>query len=177
MPGSMVGVNPVTANRIVYQSLCAGHISLLAGYDAIHAEVSAGHGVRLDFLLEGSGKTCFLEVKSCTLVENRVAGFPDAVTARGVKHLVHMQRLLSGGFRCVLLFLVQRTDAEIFRPADDVDPAYGRHLRAAVARGLEILVYDVGFDSNGIVLNHPLPINLQQADSRVLQRKVSVQSA
>ena len=168
MPGSLVGVNPVTANRIVHQSLCAGRIPLLAGYDAIHAEVSAGHGVRLDFLLENAEKSCFLEVKSCTLVENRAARFPDAVTVRGVKHLVHMQRLLSGGFRCVLLFLVQRTDAAIFMPADDVDPVYGRQLRAAVARGLEILAYDVRLDSNGIVLNHPLPINLQQAGSRAL---------
>ncbi|MDD2316708.1 MAG: DNA/RNA nuclease SfsA [Desulfobacterales bacterium] len=168
MPGSMVGVNPVTANRIVHQSLCAGRIPSLAGYDAIHAEVSAGQGVRLDFLLEGAEKSCFLEVKSCTLVENRAAGFPDAVTARGLKHLVHMQRLMSDGFRCVLLFLVQRTDAEIFKPADDVDPVYGRQLRAAVSRGLEILVYDVRFDPDGIVLNNPLPINLQQADVRTL---------
>ncbi len=166
MPGSMVGVNPVTANRIVHRSLCAGRIPLLAGYDAIHAEVSAGHGVRLDFLLEGAEKTCFLEVKSCTLVENQVARFPDAVTVRGVKHLAHMQRLMSGGFRCVLLFLVQRTDAKIFRPADDVDPAYGRQLRAAVALGLEILVYDVRLDSSGIALNHPLPINFQKAAFR-----------
>ncbi len=168
MPGSTVGVNPVTANRIVHQSLCAGRIPSLAGYDAIHAEVSAGQGVRLDFLLEGAEKSCFLEVKSCTLVENRAAGFPDAVTARGLKHLVHMQRLMSDGFRCVLLFLVQRTDAEIFKPADDVDPVYGRQLRAAVSRGLEILVYDVRFDPDGIVLNNPLPINLQQADVRTL---------
>ena len=168
MPGSMVGVNPVMANRIVHQSLCAGRIPLLAGYDAIHAEVSAGAGARLDFLLEGAENRCFLEVKSCTLVENQVARFPDAVTARGVKHLVRMQRLMSDGFRCVLLFLVQRTDAEIFMPADDVDPVYGRQLRAAVARGLEILVYDVRFDPNGIVLNRPLPINFQQAGSRAL---------
>ena len=47
-----------------------------------------GESTRFDFLLtRGLGK-CFVEVKSVTLVgEDRLSAFPDAVTARGVKHI------------------------------------------------------------------------------------------
>ena len=42
---------------------------------------------RLDFLLEKNGTKIYVEAKNCTLVENNVAMFPDAVTKRGTKHL------------------------------------------------------------------------------------------
>ena len=42
---------------------------------------------RFDFLLEDSeGSPFYLEVKSVTFVENGIAKFPDAVTARGTRH-------------------------------------------------------------------------------------------
>jgi sugar fermentation stimulation protein A len=51
-------------------------------------------------------------------------------------------------------------DAKLFRPADHVDPVYGRELRNAVSEGVEILVYDAILDMEGIRLNRPLPYEL-----------------
>ena len=56
--------------------------------------------------------------------------------------------------------LIQRMDAEAFEPADDIDPDYGAGLRAAVARGVEIIAYDVHIDLQGIRLNRRLPCRL-----------------
>ena len=103
---------------------------------------------------------CFVEVKNCTLVEERVARFPDAVTARGRKHLVELQRLVAEGNRGVMFFLVQRMDADSFSPADHIDPAYGEELRKAHHNGVEILVYDVSIDLTSIRLNRKLPYTL-----------------
>jgi len=134
-----------------------GLVPELIGYDRVRAEVKTSDGSRLDLLLEKEGdRKCFVEVKNCTLVEGSNARFPDAVTARGRKHLLELQRLVNEGNRCAMFFLIQRMDADSFSPADDIDPAYGEELRKAHQNGVEILVYDVFIDLDGIRLNKPV---------------------
>ena len=95
-----------------------------------------------------------------TLVKDNIAAFPDAVTKRGKKHLVELQRLVKAGKRCAMFFLIQRMDAEIFRPADHIDPDYGKELRNAAANGVEIMAYDVHINLSGIRLNKEIPCRL-----------------
>jgi sugar fermentation stimulation protein A len=160
MPTSLVGVNTLVPNRLVKQSITDGRIEALSGYEGIRAEVKYGENSRIDLLLETGSKRCFVEIKNCTLVENNVANFPDAVTSRGLKHLVELQRQVSAGDRCVMFYLVQRMDARGFRPAYHIDPAYGKELKRAIRHGVEILVYDVLLDLEGISLNRALPYEL-----------------
>lgn len=161
MPDSLVGVNTMVPNRLVKQSIQDGLVRELNGYDRVIAEVKTNEGSRLDFMLEKkNGVNCFVEVKNCTLVEDRVARFPDAVTTRGRKHLVELQRLATEGNRSVMFFLVQRMDADTFRPADHIDPSYGQELRKAHHNGVEILVYDVSIDLRAIRLNRNIPHTL-----------------
>jgi len=158
MPLSLTGVNTVVPNRLIYQAVKEGRVNELGGYDTIQREVSIGSGSRLDLLLTGQGKAkCFVEIKNCTLVVDGVAYFPDAVTARGLKHLRALETLLSNGCRCVMFYLVQRMDAKIFKPADEIDPAYGQTLRDVVKAGVEILVYDVAINLQKISLRNKLP--------------------
>ena len=158
MPDSLVGVNTLVPNRLVRQSIERNLVKELAGYDRVQAEVKTGKGSRLDLLLAKDGKKdCFVEVKNCTLVEDRLARFPDAVTARGRKHLLELQHLVRAGNRGVMFFLIQRMDADRFTPADDIDPAYGEELRQAYQNGVEILVYDVSMDLDAVRLNKPVP--------------------
>ena len=161
MPGSLVGVNTLVPNRLVKQSIENGQVKELTGYDRVRAEVKTSEHSRLDLMLEKEGsRDCFVEVKNCTLVEGRVARFPDAVTARGRKHLLELQRLVAEGYRGVMFFLVQRMDADRFMPADDIDPVYGEELRKAHQNGVEILVYDVQIDLTAIGINHNIPYTI-----------------
>jgi sugar fermentation stimulation protein A len=160
MGSSLVGVNTLVPNRLVKAAVAAGVIDALAGYDALRSEVKYGESSRIDLLLERAGQKCFVEVKNCTLVVDGSASFPDAVTSRGLKHLVELQAQVQKGHRAVMFFLVQRMDAHVFRPADAIDPAYGKELRRAVQNGVEALAYDVSLDLTGIGLNRCLPIVL-----------------
>ena len=54
-------------------------------------------------------------------------------------------------------YFIQRMDAQLFQPADHIDPEYGRRLRQAVAKGIEVLAYDVRIDLQGIELNKKIP--------------------
>ncbi|MFP4227184.1 MAG: DNA/RNA nuclease SfsA, partial [Desulfobacterales bacterium] len=124
-------------------------------------EVKAGKHSRLDLLLSNNDtERCYVEIKNCTLVTGGTACFPDAVTTRGRQHLLELQHLVEKGERCVMFFLIQRTDAEAFAPADHIDPAYGRELRKAADNGVELLAYDAAVDFKKISLNRQLPVRL-----------------
>jgi sugar fermentation stimulation protein A len=158
MPTSLVGVNTLTPNRLVFHSLKTGMIPELEGYDTVKQEIKVGDHSRLDIMMtRGHDEICYMEIKNCTLVENGIACFPDAVTVRGRKHLILLQELAAAGHRCVMFFLVQRMDAIIFKPADHIDPEYGNQLRKAASAGVDILVYDVIIDLNKISLGKPVP--------------------
>lgn len=160
MTTSLVGVNTGIPNKLVKASIVEGKIQKLSGFDRIRSEVNYGRSSRIDLLLEKGEKKCFIEVKNCTMVENGIAYFPDAITSRGLKHLKELQREVRSDNRAIMLYLVQRMDAEEFRPAHHIDPVYGQELRKAIKKGVEIQVYDVILDRYGIALNKPLPYTL-----------------
>jgi len=160
MPDSLVGVNTRTPNLLVKAAAAAGKIPPLSGYDRIKSEVRTGDS-RLDLFLEGPGRRpCFVEIKNCTLVDKGTAYFPDAVTRRGRKHLANLAELAEKSHRAVIFFLIQRMDARLFRPADHIDPEYGRTLRRAVRAGVEIMVYDVGISPQGIDIRRAVDYDL-----------------
>lgn len=161
MPESIVGINTLIPNRLVAKSIEAGLVEDLNGYHKIDREVKISSNTRLDILLsKGNRSRCFVEIKNCTLVKNKVAFFPDAVTSRGLKHLIELSALVSDGFRCVMFYVIQRMDAKQFQPADHIDLEYGTALRQAVEKGVEILVYDTRIDLKTIRLNRKIPYTL-----------------
>ena len=161
MPTSLVGVNTQVPNRLVAAGAEAGTIPELVGYPLVRREVRVADHSRLDVLLESPDRRpCYVEVKNCTLVEDGVAMFPDAVTTRGRKHLHVLEDLHRQGNRSVLFLLVQRMDAGSFAPAGHIDPTYANALGRAAAAGVEVIAYDTAIDLQGISLRRPLPVRL-----------------
>lgn len=161
MPTSLVGVNTQVPNRLVQGAIDAGRIDELRGYGTVKREVQTAPGTRLDLMLTATGRrVCYVEVKNCTLVEERRASFPDARTTRGLKHLHELARLVDEGHRAVIFYLIQRMDAAVFSPADHIDPAYGKGLRVALAAGVEALAYDAHIDLIGITTRRRLETSL-----------------
>lgn len=162
MGRSWVGVNTAQANPAVEEFVRAGKIPELAGYGELKREVKIGAS-RLDLRLRdpaGERRDCFVEIKSCSLRLGEVAAFPDAVTERGRKHLLELAELVATGRRGVIFFFVGRADCHRFRPADEIDPSYGRSLRQVTAAGVEALAYRTRLSRRGIELLNRLPIDL-----------------
>lgn len=161
MPTSLVGVNTLIPNRLVCQSIEQQLIAEVAGYSKIQREVKIGERSRIDLLLTGgSGDRCYIEIKNCTLVNEGVAQFPDAVTTRGLRHIIELENLVKAGHRCIMFYFIQRMDARVFHPADHIDPAYGRRLRQAAEKGIEVLAYDAQISLQRIKLNNNIPCEL-----------------
>ncbi len=162
-PGVRCLVNTHRPNGIVEEALAAGVIPALSGYASLAREVRYGaESSRIDVLLSDPERgQCYVEVKNVTLgLGDGLAAFPDAVTARGTKHLRELMAMVAEGHRAVLLFCVGRTDITEVIPADDIDPTYGRALRAAAAAGVEIMAWGVSLDAQQVRLTHPVPVRL-----------------
>jgi len=157
---SWVGINTMHPNRLVAEAIASGAIPELQGYDNVRREVVTRQGTRLDLCLEGSNGSCFVEVKNVTLAVDGAAAFPDAVSERGTKHLKELMWLRRKGHRGAVVFVIQRTDCRIFRPADEIDSEYGRWLRRAIEAGIEALPYVAYVTPKAIVLTERLPIRL-----------------
>jgi sugar fermentation stimulation protein A len=161
MPTSLVGVNTLVPNRLVLKSINQKRIPELSQYGTVQREVKIGEHSRIDLMLTGkSGERCYVEIKNCTLVTGGVARFPDAVTSRGLKHIIELENLIAAGHRCVMFYFIQRMDAQVFQPADRIDPQYSRGLRRAAKKGIEVVAYDVRIDMQGIELNKNIRCNL-----------------
>lgn len=154
-------VNTGHPNEVAYEAIAAGAIPELTGYDEIRREVKYGTNSRIDLLLAGPDRpTCYVEVKAVTLKRDDAACFPDSVTARGTKHLGDLAERVSMGDRAAMLYLVQRGDCDLFRPADWIDPVYATALRRAKAEGVETLCYACRLSLDGIEIDRALPLAL-----------------
>lgn len=159
--GSLVNVDTNLPNAVVHQAVVEGRIPELAGYDSARREVPYGKASRIDLFLESRARGgCWVEIKNTTLAAGRVAQFPDAPTERGLKHLGELTRLARRKQRAVQFFFVSRADVEVFRPADDIDPEYGRALRKASRAGVELMAWVARVLPGEIELERPLRIEL-----------------
>lgn len=158
--GQMVSVDSRVPNKLVLEALKNGDIEELSEYNTIKPEYSYGH-TRFDFLLANKYERCLLEVKSCTLVKEGVAMFPDAETERGRKHLRDLMKAKREGYRSCVLFVIQRIDAQVFAPNDETDPEFGRALREAAEEGVEVYAYYSKFTGDMIMLKGKVRVELQ----------------
>jgi sugar fermentation stimulation protein A len=133
-----VGVNTSLPNRITKLVLEQRLLPKLGTYSEIRHEVPYGQEKsRIDFLLSAE-RPIYIEVKNTTWVEQTLALFPDTETTRGQKHIRELTALLPEA-RTVMLYFINRGDADRFSPGDSKDPKYGKLLRDAIAQGLEVL--------------------------------------
>ncbi|MFV8782365.1 DNA/RNA nuclease SfsA [Microbulbifer sp. SA54] len=156
--GALAGVNTGRSNALVEEAIRDGIIAELQGYDTLRREVKYGEeNSRIDLLLSGPAGDCYVEVKNVTLAEGARGLFPDAVSARGAKHLRELQKLAQSGVRAVLFYCVQHSQIETVEAAADIDPAYAAALAEARAAGVEVIAYRAEMNADEIRLVEPVP--------------------
>lgn len=157
--GQWVDTHTMRANKIVAEALARQQLPGVAGCQA-RSEVTWGDS-RFDFMLQCGSQQVLLEVKNVTLMhEAGQAVFPDAPSLRGQRHLQTLAQAVAAGHRGIMLYLVQRSEARAFAPADHIDAAYGRLLRQAVAAGVEAWAYQTRVTPAEVTLQTPLPVEL-----------------
>jgi sugar fermentation stimulation protein A len=153
-----VSVYTTLANRLVKDALLQRRLPEVGPYDRFDCEVADGAS-RIDFRLQGRD-TAWLEVKSVTLVRGRTAFFPDAPTMRGCRHLNHLSDLARAGVRAMLLFVVQRPDADRVQAHRATDPMFADGLRRAAEAGVVLLARRCIVGPERIELSEPVEVML-----------------
>ena len=158
---SNVGINTHRANRIVEEALLNKKIVELNKFSSIKREKKFNKETRFDFLLENKNKKAFLEVKNVTLCRKKnISEFPDAVTLRGKKHLIHLQDAIKQGYESYLLFLIQREDAKILKIANDIDSEYFEEIKKAKRNGVKIIAYSCKVKENEISITKNIKVKM-----------------
>ena len=159
--GQWIGINTMRTNHLVREAIEEGVINELSHFDKIKAEVKVSDHSRLDFSIIKNNSKIFVEVKNCTLVENELAIFPDAVTARGTKHLHELMALGRQGHRVMVFFCVQHGGGNAFAPAKHIDPLYAETLAEAATHGVEVVAYKAHVSPEEISITQALPVHLK----------------
>jgi len=172
--GHIIGINTGRANQLAEDAIRAGVITELSGYGSLKREVKYGsENSRIDILLSDATDfpdttrpnttvkpNCYVEVKSCTLLEESQGYFPDAVTTRGQKHLRELMEMVAAGHRGVLLFVVQHTGIDSVQAAAHIDPVYSALLTKAHNAGVEVIAYHAEMSPSGASLIKSCPVKL-----------------
>ncbi len=118
----------------------------------------------LDYLLMCGGRPLYVETKSAVLRgPGGEAMYPDCPTARGVRHVKELIRLVKEGENVLLLFIAAMPRPRCFRPYRDGDPELAAELGRALLEGVTIKALSMHGRLSGeelvIVLENPeLPL-------------------
>ena len=151
----LVGVNTHRANRIVEHGLENKLIAEFKDVKSIKREFKYSEDTRFDFLCDNK----IIEVKNVTLTrENKIGEFPDAITSRGLKHLIQLINSIKKGFKPYVLFLTQIQGIEYFRIAKDIDYEYYQNYLKAKNAGVNFLAYRCYLSSKEIKIEKKIKI-------------------
>lgn len=159
--GVLVGVHTLRSNLLAEEAIREG----FCGFDlvtSVQREVRYGQqNSRIDLLLEhDEGRRCFVEVKNVTLASEGQGYFPDAVTARGTKHLQELTHVVNEGDEAVIFFCVQREDVDRVEAARSIDPVYADALVDACEAGVRAVACRFDVSTEGIFPQQTLDVRI-----------------
>ena len=164
--GEWVGAHPIRANTIAIEAIRAGLVDGIARVSQSRAEVPYGTKgrSRADWVVQTpDGPDWVVEVKSASMKRGRVSLFPDAKTARGLKHLEDLMDVVQAGGRAMMLFVATRNDVDVFQPAGDIDPAYSKRLAEVAEKGVLVRAITSRVTPNAMTPVRAIPVDLTTA--------------
>lgn len=159
--GELVSLISTLPNQFIRECIELNHLSFLERFNIKKQEIKYKTH-RFDFLLTDKKNIQFyLEVKSVTYVNNRIAKFPDAITERGRRHVNELSNIVKNGLQAGIIFVVQRSDADCFQPMWDRDPEFCNALFNAKKCGVDIWCIKSRLTKRDMTFISEIPINLK----------------
>jgi sugar fermentation stimulation protein A len=153
-----VSIDSRLPNKLLIEAINEGRLSEFDGFFVKKTEPTFQNS-RLDLLLKNNSMKIYLEAKSCTLVKENIALFPDAPTKRGTRHLLSLVKALEFG-RAVITFIIQRNDATSFKPNWETDIEFSNTLSYAVEKGVEAFAFTTKINLEHIYIQKSIPLVL-----------------
>ncbi|GMA45769.1 DNA/RNA nuclease SfsA [Tetragenococcus muriaticus] len=161
--GYWYNIDSSAPNEIVYQALLNQTIVLpgLKGSIAFIKREATYDNSRIDFYFETEqAEKGFIEVKGMTLENERVGAFPDAPTARGLKHVRELLQSQTQGMQNYVIFVAQFALIEAATIHEDMQPELQRTVRRAIEAGVHFLCYASYVSATQLELTKEVPFVL-----------------
>ncbi len=160
--GRLINMDSNAPNKAVGEWLAAG--GLYRDVSLVRPETTFGSS-RFDFYVESeAGERAFIEVKGVTLENDNIAAFPDAPSARAIKHVEELAQACAQGYEAYLIFVVQMKGIRHVEPNWQTQPVFGEALKKARRAGVHLLAYDCLVETDGMTLHEPVPVVLDSLD-------------
>ena len=156
---TLVSIDSRRPNYMLKEAISQNKLPEFQGYQVERMEPTF-YNSRLDLKLSKGANQLLMEAKSCTLVEENIALFPDAPTKRGARHMNTLIRALKHGSAAVC-FIIQRNDATEWRPNKEMDPVFTENLRKAIKNGVEAYAYTCEITLEETKIIKRIPVNLE----------------
>ncbi len=155
---AVVPLNTLRTNEVVAKLVLP---RLYPGALSVQAEYSIGSS-RFDFLVVTAQKErVLLEVKTCSLVAEGVAMFPDAPSERARRHAEELAALRKEGYRTKFLFAVVHGEPGRLVPNLHTDPAFAATLaRLGEALEPQAILIHAGEDGEATLRSMDIPVDL-----------------
>lgn len=155
----LVSLNSTLPNRLIGRALEEEAMEEFQDWSYERREITLG-GSRFDFLLShADGRQLALEVKSVTLVKDGMGFFPDAITARGARHVRELAQIAGKeNWEAAVLFVVQRSDARGVKADSLIDPVFAQALEEAREAGVEVYGRRCSVSLEQISLGDRIPV-------------------
>jgi sugar fermentation stimulation protein A len=135
----LINIDSQAPNKVFHEFLLEGHF--FQNIKSIKPEYKYKNS-RFDFYIETDDKKILVEVKGVTLEEDGVVMFPDAPTARGVKHLNELADCLDNGYEAYVCFIIQMKNVLYFTPNYKTHKEFGETLKKVMKKGVNIIAMD-----------------------------------
>ena len=153
----IINMDSQIPNGVVYEWLPKS--GLFSSNAVIRREVTHGNS-RFDVYVEDGERKAFIEVKGVTLEDKGIAMFPDAPTERGIKHLTELTECVREGYESYVVFVIQMSDIQEFRPNDKTHKAFGDALRHAAKNGVNVVAMKCDVTPDSIEITTPVNVQL-----------------
>ncbi|MCQ2071024.1 MAG: DNA/RNA nuclease SfsA [archaeon] len=149
----LVNIDSQAPNMVVRESF-----GRIMEHDRLVPEYTLGES-RFDFYAEKDDRRILVEVKGVTKEVDGMVMFPDAPTERGRKHVRELTRLVTEGYECWVVFVIQMGDVTHMVPDYTIDPLFGEACVAAYGSGVRFAAFDCDVREDGFTLGRPVPFS------------------
>ncbi|QQK07814.1 DNA/RNA nuclease SfsA [Miniphocaeibacter halophilus] len=157
----LINIDSQIPNKVVYDSIVDKKIlSELNPTNVVREKQYKNSRFDIKFHSESLKKDFYLEVKGVTLENKGVAMFPDAPTERGSKHILELIDARKNGYGAIIVFLIQFSNAKLFKPNSPMDPNFSNNLENASKSNVRILAYDSIVTRDNIRINKEIKVQI-----------------
>jgi len=156
---TLISIDSRLPNYMLKEAITEAKLPEFKGYQVERMEPTF-HDSRLDMKLSDRENQLLFEAKSCTLVEDSIALFPDAPTKRGARHMNTLTKALEHG-KAAVCFIIQRNDAVEWRPNKEMDPEFAENLKKGVEKSVQAYAYVCKITLEETTILKRIPISLE----------------